>query len=325
MLDELACTEVGQRAVEGQHQRRVHARIGEEAQLLVDPDQARGAQLGPQQRQRVAVERDGDDARAGGLGIHPCPVDDRAVPRVDAVELADRDDGRAEARGHVAGIPEDDHDATAAGARRRRLRDGTMRRQPPEAEERQHERHEQVARAEPGPHRRMREQLGHHEAQRADDQHARELEHDRHPRHEVPAAAAGEHERERGHDVHERRKRRERVGERRLVEALDDLHEGPTGGAEGHDRVDDHEHAADAGHAGAGGRRHNQTSLVLAGGASPCPTARQATWTVQITCMRHTITAMESAAMPMITVLQRLRSSSAHATAATGSSTADTR
>ena len=38
----------------------------------------------------------------------------------------------------------------------------------------------------------------------------------------------------------------------RLVEALRDLDEGPAGGGERHDRVDDHEHASDAGHAGAG-------------------------------------------------------------------------
>ena len=45
----------------------------------------------------------------------------------------------------------------------------------------------------------------------------------------------------------------EPVDRRRLVEGADDLDEGPTGGGERHDRVDDHEHTADAGHAGAGG------------------------------------------------------------------------
>ena len=51
----------------------------------------------------------------------------------------------------------------------------------------------------------------------------------------------------------------------------------------------------------------------------------QATWIVQIACMRHTMTATASAATPMITVLHRLRSSSAHATAAGGRSAAETR
>jgi len=50
-----------------------------------------------------------------------------------------------------------------------------------------------------------------------------------------------------------------------------------------------------------------------------------ATWTVQMTCMRHTITATASATIPMITVLQRLRSRSAHATPAGGSNAAETR
>src|SRR4051794_36774110 len=53
--------------------------------------------------------------------------------------------------------------------------------------------------------------------------------------------------------------------------------------------------------------------------------ARYATWIVQITCMRHTITATDRPTMPMITVLHRLRSTRAQATPATGSSTADTR
>ena len=81
-----------------------------------DADQVLGAQLGPQQRERIAVERDRDDAGAAGRGIHPRPVDHRAVAGVHAVELADRDDRRAEARRHLAGIAEDDHGATAAGA-----------------------------------------------------------------------------------------------------------------------------------------------------------------------------------------------------------------
>jgi hypothetical protein len=39
---------------------------------------------------------------------------------------------------------------------------------------------------------------------------------------------------------------------------------------------------------------------------------------VQMTCMRHTMTATDNAAMPMITVLQRLRSMSAQMTDAGG-------
>ena len=52
---------------------------------------------------------------------------------------------------------------------------------------------------------------------------------------------------------------------------------------------------------------------------------RHAIWTDQMTCIRHSITAIASAATPRITVLQRLRSMSAHSTAPTGRSTAETR
>ena len=135
----------------------------------------------------------------------------------------------------------------------------------------------------------------------------------------VPAAGAREDQRERGEDVDESRDAADSVyASGASSKRCDDLDEGAAGGGERHDRVDDHEHAADAGHAGAGGRRHDRQSKPYAARA-------QATWIVQIACMRHTMTATASAAMPMMTVLHRLRSSSAQATAAGGSSAAETR
>ena len=194
VLDELARGQVRELLVESEHERRVDAGLGEQLQLLVDADEVLGADLGPQQRQRVAVERDRDDAGAAGGGIHPRPIDHRAVAGVHAVELADRDDRRAEARGHLGRVAEDDHGATAAAAASvcRDGSRGTMGDQPPQPEERQHERHEEVAPAEPRPHGRVGEQLGHHEAQRADDEDADQLEHDRDPRDAIPAAGARE-------------------------------------------------------------------------------------------------------------------------------------
>ena len=80
------------------------------------PIRSSGQSLGAQQRERVAVERDRDDARAAGRGIHPRTVEHGTVTGVHAVELADRDDRRTEAGGHLGRIAEDDHDATAAVA-----------------------------------------------------------------------------------------------------------------------------------------------------------------------------------------------------------------
>ncbi len=78
--------------------------------------------------------------------------------------------------------------------RRRRIRGARarpVRREPPHAEHGQHERDEQVAAAEPRPDRVVREELGVDDAQRAHDDHARELEDDRRPGHAVPRRCPG--------------------------------------------------------------------------------------------------------------------------------------
>ena len=53
---------------------------------------------------------------AAGGGVHPGPVYHGAMPGVDAVELADRDDRRTEMRGHLGGVAKDHHGVTAAEA-----------------------------------------------------------------------------------------------------------------------------------------------------------------------------------------------------------------
>ena len=112
-LDELAGGQVRQLLVETQHERRVDPGFSEQLHLLVHADQVFGAQFRAQQGERVAVERDRHDARIAGRGIHASPVEHGTVPRVHAVELADRDNRRAEVRGHFRRVAEDDHDATA--------------------------------------------------------------------------------------------------------------------------------------------------------------------------------------------------------------------
>src|SRR5690606_31845173 len=141
----------------------------------------------------------------------------------------------------------------------------------------------------------------------------------------VPAAASGEDEREGREDVDDGGEGRERVGQRGLVEATHDLHEAAAGGGERHDGVDDDEDAAEARHAGA--RDSVGHGPPILGRHSPRAGAGRhpAIWTVQITCMRHSMTASASPTTPRMTVLHRLRSRRAQNTPPTGSSTAETR
>ena len=109
MLDEHPRLEGRQFGVEAEDEGRIHPGLGEQAELLVDAGERLGAELGAQQAQRVAVERDGHHLGArvgrGDAGA----VDHRPVPGVHAVELADRDDARSEAGRHLRRVVEDDH------------------------------------------------------------------------------------------------------------------------------------------------------------------------------------------------------------------------
>ena len=116
VLHELSRRQVRELLVEAEHERRIDARLAEELELLMHADEVLGADLGPQQRERIAVERDGDDSGAAGGGIHPRPVEHRAMAGVHAVELADRDDRGAETRRHLRRVAEDDHGVTTADA-----------------------------------------------------------------------------------------------------------------------------------------------------------------------------------------------------------------
>src|SRR5690606_22241028 len=115
-LDELPRREVGERAIEPQHERRVDAGLSEQPQLLSHAHEVFRAHFGSQQAERVAVAGDGDDLRAAGGGIHPGALEDRPEAGVHAVELADRDHGRTESGRDLPRLTEDDHVATARAA-----------------------------------------------------------------------------------------------------------------------------------------------------------------------------------------------------------------
>ena len=112
VLHEIPGRQARELLVEVQHQRRIDPGLGEQLQLLMHPDEQRRADLGPEHAERIPVERHGDHARAGRRGIHLRLLDERAVSGVHAVELADRDDGGAEALGHLGRVAEDDHGST---------------------------------------------------------------------------------------------------------------------------------------------------------------------------------------------------------------------
>ena len=112
----LARLERRERFVEAQHERRVDARLGEELRASAStPMRSSGQSSG---RRRLSGLRSNVTAttRAPCGGIHLRPLEHGAVPRVHAVELADRDDRRAEVGGHLGRVAEDDHDVTAAAA-----------------------------------------------------------------------------------------------------------------------------------------------------------------------------------------------------------------
>ena len=118
MLDERAGLQAREGCVERQHECRVDTGVGELGELLIDARQWLRAQLGTQQAERIAVEGDGDDAgiRLGRRDART--IDHGAMPGVHAVELADRDDARAESGWNLFGRTEDDHqlDPSTAGS-----------------------------------------------------------------------------------------------------------------------------------------------------------------------------------------------------------------
>jgi hypothetical protein len=194
----------GQRLVEAEHEGGVDPGGGEQVELLREAAHGLRAQFGAQQAQGVAIERDGHHPRPGILRGDTRTVDHRTMSGVHAVELADRDDAGAEPGRHLRGVVKDDHQLELPRCARRpgppigrgcrgiRLFGAlaASAAQPPQTDERQHERHPEVAEAIARPDGRVvEEELGMREAERSDDEHACQLEADRHPGHEVPPAA----------------------------------------------------------------------------------------------------------------------------------------
>ena len=84
--------------------------------LLRHADEVFGAELGPKEARADCGRMSRRRPCASGSGIDLRALQDRAVPGVHAVELADRDDRRAEAGGDLGRVAEHDHDVTAAAA-----------------------------------------------------------------------------------------------------------------------------------------------------------------------------------------------------------------
>src|SRR5690554_329087 len=130
-----------------------------------------------------------------------------------------------------------------------------------ETDDGEHEGDEAVPRSEPGPHRRVREVLGHHERGRSDGKDPEELEADRDPRHGAPPPR-GLREGERRDDVDETGEEGQRVGERRLVEAREDLGRSPRGGCQREQAVAEHHETTETrGGAARLGRHHEIHSV----------------------------------------------------------------
>ena len=90
--DELLGRQRGEIGIEGEHQRAIEARGGEQAKLrgLVGETKHRIGR--PQQLARVRLERDGDCRSVEFSRACNCRIDHRAVAAVHAVEIADRRD-----------------------------------------------------------------------------------------------------------------------------------------------------------------------------------------------------------------------------------------
>ena len=97
-----------QRAVEGQHDHPGNARLLQELQLALGRHQGEGG-VAPEHRLRVGVEREhgGAGAERGGLGGQA--VEDRPVPQVHPVEVADGERHRVPLRRQLLQAARDQH------------------------------------------------------------------------------------------------------------------------------------------------------------------------------------------------------------------------
>ena len=80
-----------------------------QADLALRPDQRNRRCLGPQQSDRVRIERDGQGGHAGRVGPGAEPAEKPLMAAMNSVEVADRDDGPAGDFGDVARSVNRDH------------------------------------------------------------------------------------------------------------------------------------------------------------------------------------------------------------------------
>ena len=102
-------------AVERDDEHVVGARLAQQVAPGGERAQHRRRVLGAEHGHRMGVEGDRDQGEAALVGGLPGAVDDRAMTAVDAVEVADGDDGGAEVARHVVGRGPDVHGLDLSG------------------------------------------------------------------------------------------------------------------------------------------------------------------------------------------------------------------
>ena len=113
--DEILGRRPRERGVEGQHEHRVGARGGEQFLPLVKRRQAEGRDVGLEEAHRMRVEGRDDRGKPLVLRMMDRAADDRLMPGVKAVEIAERDHPAAQGRFDAAVAVEADHGAEIEG------------------------------------------------------------------------------------------------------------------------------------------------------------------------------------------------------------------
>ena len=127
-VDELCRRLASEFAGELQHEHRVQPRGGEQVQPLGERGELGGCAIGEEHRDRMRVEGDRHRGQASGGRSVDDNAKDRAMAPVHAVEIAEGDNARADARRHLVETVPDLH-----GGHSRSPRWGTRRASAPEA------------------------------------------------------------------------------------------------------------------------------------------------------------------------------------------------
>ena len=102
VADEILRLEIGQRAVEGQHHHEGSTQGLDDALLELRRGQAEDRHGGLEEAARVRLEGDDAPGNAEALGFGAGDIEEFLVAPVNAVEVADRDNGTPQLRRHRA-------------------------------------------------------------------------------------------------------------------------------------------------------------------------------------------------------------------------------